>query len=265
MPKLPLLTTLYRSRRLIADLVHKDFIGKYKGTIIGFTWSIITPLFIILIFTFVFSTILKVRFGGGRSADFVVYFLCGMIPWLAFSDALNRSASLIRDNAHFVQRVIFPVEILPLSVALSGMIQLGIGLTLLMGLIGVFFTPLTWTVVFVPLLVCLQLLFTIGLAWTIACLGVFVRDTSHAIGLGMQMWMFLTPIIYPAELVPESLKILLVINPMAHLVQGYRLAIIEGTVPDLYGLIVLTGVMVMVAAFGYLFFMRSKPAFADVL
>tara|TARA_B100000315_G_scaffold252780_2_gene290273 strand:+ start:4912 stop:5649 length:738 start_codon:yes stop_codon:yes gene_type:complete len=245
--------------------VYKDFIGKYKGTAMGFTWSVITPLCIILIFTFVFSTILKVRFGGGRSADFVVYFLCGMIPWLAFSDALNRSAMLIRENAHFVQRVIFPVEILPLSVVLSGMIQLGIGLLLLLGAVGVFFTPLTWTVVFVPLLVCLQLLFTIGLAWTIACLGVFLRDTGHAIGLGTQMWMFLTPIIYPAELVPESLKILLIINPMAHLVQDYRLVIIEGTVPDLGGLVILTCVMVMVAAAGYLFFMRSKSAFADVL
>ena len=265
MPKLAFLTTLYRSRTLIADLVHKDFVGRYKGATMGFTWSIITPLLTILIFTFVFSTILKVRFGGGRGADFVVYFLCGMIPWLAFSDALNRSASLIRENAHFVQRIIFPVEILPVAVSLSGMLQLGVGLILLLGVIGVFFTPLTWTVVFVPLLVCLQFLFTIGLAWTIACLGVFVRDTAHAIGLGTQMWMFLTPIIYPAELVPESLKILLVINPMAHLVQGYRLAIIEGKVPDLYGFVLLTGVMVMVAAFGYLFFMRAKPAFADVL
>ncbi|HHZ83604.1 MAG TPA: ABC transporter permease [Nitrospirales bacterium] len=265
MPKLTLLTTLYRSRSLIADLVHKDFVGRYKGSTMGFTWSIITPLLTILIFTFVFSTILKVRFGGGRGADFVVYFLCGMIPWLTFSDALNRSASMIRENAHFVQRIIFPVEILPLAVVLSGMIQLGIGLILLLGVIGVFFTPLTWTVMFVPLLVCLQFLFTIGLAWMIASLGVFVRDTAHAIGLGTQMWMFLTPIIYPAELVPESLKILLVINPMAHLVQGYRLAIIEGTIPDLYGFIVLTCVMAMVAAFGYLFFMRSKPTFADVL
>ena len=188
-----------------------------------------------------------------------------MIPWLAFSDALNRSASMIRDNAHFVQRVIFPIEILPVSVALSGMLQLGIGLTLLLAVVGIFFTPLTWTVLFVPVLVCLQLLFTIGLAWTIACLGVFVRDTAHGIGIGTQMWMFLTPIIYPAELVPESLKILLVINPMAHLVEGYRLAIIEGAIPDLVGFAILTFVMAMVAVLGYLFFMRSKSAFADVL
>ena len=265
MPSSYLLTTLVRSRRLIIDLVHKDFIGKYKGATIGFTWSIITPLVIILIFTFVFSTILKVRFGGGRSADFVVYFLCGIIPWYIFSDALNRSASLIRENAHFVQRVIFPVEILPVAVSLAGMIQLGIGLTLLLGIVGAFFTPLTWTVLLVPVLVCLQLLFTLGLAWTIACLGVFVRDTTHVIGLGTQMWMFLTPIIYPVELVPESMKILLVINPMAHLVQGYRLVIIEGAVPDLYSFVILTCVLVMTATFGYLFFMRSKSAFADVL
>jgi len=105
----------------------------------------------------------------------------------------------------------------------------------------------------------------LGLAWTIASLGVFLRDTSHAIGIGTQMWMFLTPIIYPAELVPESLKILLIINPMAHLVQAYRLTIIEGTVPDLYGFLGLTFVMVMVAGLGYIFFMRSRPAFADVL
>jgi len=260
-----MLTRLLSSRRLIADLVYKDFVGKYKGATIGFTWSIITPLLTILIFTFVFSTILKVRFGGGRSADFVVYFLCGMIPWLSFSDALNRSASLIRENAHFVQRVIFPVEILPVAVTLSGMIQLGIGLTLLLGVVGTFFTPLTWTVIFVPFLVCLQLLFTLGLAWTIACLGVFLRDTSHGIGIGTQMWMFLTPIIYPAELVPESLRILLVINPMAHLVQMYRLVIIEGTVPELYPLLALTGVMGGIALCGYIFFMRSKSAFADVL
>ncbi len=265
MPKLTFLTTLYRSRQLIGDLVHRDFIGRYKGATMGLTWSVITPLLTILIFTFVFSTILKVRFGGGRSADFVVYFLCGMIPWLAFSDVLNRSASLIRENAHFVQRIIFPVEILPVTLSLSGMLQLGVGLTLLLGVVGVFFTPLTWTIVFIPALVCLQLLFTIGLAWIIACLGVFVRDTAHAIGIGTQMWMFLTPIIYPAELVPESLQVLLVINPMAHLVQGYRRVIIEGAVPDLYGFIVLTCVMAMVAAFGYLFFMRSKSAFADVL
>jgi len=258
-------STLFHSRKLIAEFTYRDFVARYKGATIGFTWAVITPLLIILIFTFVFSTILKVRFGGGRSADFVVYFLCGMIPWLTFSDALNRSASLIRENAHFVQRVIFPVEILPVAVSISGMIQLGIGLTLLLGLVGIFFTPLTWTVLLVPVLVVLQLLFTLGLAWTIASLGVFLRDTSHAIGIGTQMWMFLTPIIYPAELVPESLKILLIINPMAHLVQAYRLTIIEGTVPDLYGFLGLTFVMVMVAGLGYIFFMRSRPAFADVL
>ena len=259
------LRALYRYRSLIADFVRKDFVGKYKGATIGFTWSIITPLVIILIFTFVFSTILKVRFGGGRTADFIVYFLCGMIPWLTFSEALNRSASLIRDNAHFVQRVIFPVEVLPVAVSLSGIIQLGIGLVVLVGVIGVFFTPTTWTIIFVPVLVCLQLLFTIGLAWAIAALGVFVRDTTHAIGLFTQMWMFLTPILYPADLVPKSLGILLVINPMAHLVHGYRLVIIEGTVPDLKSLVILTVVMVLVAVLGYVFFMRSKSAFADIL
>lgn len=260
-----IIKSLLRHGSIIKSYVRRDFTGRYKGSILGSFWTVINPLVILGIYTFVFSGILKIRFGNeGGLLNFAIYTFCGMIAWTAFSDAVSRSATIISENANLVKKVIFPLETLPVYVALSGLFTQIIGSIILVIVVLITKLQLHWTLIFLPLLMSLQLLLTIGLSWFIASLGVFIKDISHIIGLVLLAWMFLTPIMYPESMVPEKFKFIL-LNPLATLVSSYRLIIIEGQLPDFVRLIVLSFFIIAIFCAGYGFFGKAKTAFSDVV
>lgn len=260
------LRDLARNRELIRSMVVRDFVGRYRGSFIGLYWSIINPLVLMALYTIVFSVFLKVRFSTDDSPiDFALYLLCGMLPWNAFAEGLTRSANVIRENANLVKRVVFPLEILPLNLALSAMIHEVIGLVLLTALIAIINKRLYWTLLMVPLLLGIQLLFAVGMNWVMASLGVFLRDILQMIGLVLTAWMFLTPIFYPENVVPARLQIVLWLNPMARLVRYYRMVLLGGNLPDPVGLAALAIGAMLVFLFGYFWFSKTKSMFADVV
>lgn len=260
------LRDLARNRQLIRSMVVRDFVGRYRGSFIGLYWSIINPLVLMALYTIVFSVFLKVRFSTDDSPiDFALYLLCAMLPWNAFAEGLTRSANVIRENANLVKRVVFPLEILPLNLALSAMIHEVIGLVLLTALIAIINKRLYWTLLMVPLLLGIQLLFAVGMNWVTASLGVFLRDILQMIGLVLTAWMFLTPIFYPENVVPARLQIVLWLNPMARLVRYYRMVLLGGSLPDPVGLAALAIGVMLVFLFGYFWFSKTKSMFADVV
>lgn len=260
------LRDLARNRELIRSMVIRDFVGRYRGSFIGLYWSIINPLVLMALYTIVFSVFLKVRFSTDDSPiDFALYLLCGMLPWNAFAEGLTRSANVIRENANLVKRVVFPLEILPLNLALSATIHKVIGLVLLTALIAIINKRLYWTLLMVPLLLGIQLLFAVGMNWVMASLGVFLRDILQMIGLVLTAWMFLTPIFYPENVVPARLQIVLWLNPMARLVRYYRMVLLGGNLPDPVGLAALAIGAMLVFLFGYFWFSKTKSMFADVV
>lgn len=257
--------------QLISTLVKRDFSSRYRASVVGLIWSFLQPVFMITIYTITFSLIMGLRFGkDGTPTSFVLYLFCGMLPWLAFSEALTRSSTVILENSNFVKKLVFPTQILPINVAISALITEGIGILILVAATLVFTGSVHGTIVFIPLILIPQILLTLGLGWLLASLTVFIRDIANFLGMILTAWMFLTPIFYPERIVseaplPEIVKKMFMINPMYIIVSNYRRIFLEGRIVDMRSLALLTGVSLLVFWVGYGWFYRTRKSFADVL
>jgi lipopolysaccharide transport system permease protein len=262
----PAMALLSDHRELIRSMVRRDLTGRYKGSVMGLGWAIITPAVMIIIFTLIFSGIFNARFGTqGGHLSFAVYLFCGLLPWIAFSEGIQRSTTSLTENVNLVKRVVFPIEALPVNLALSAAVQQLIGTVVLIAAALIFERALNPTLLWTPLLLIPQLLATIGLGWLMASLGVFIRDMPQFNQLALSAWMYLTPIFYPENIIPEKYRWLVNLNPMAPLIRSYRRVLLEGKAPDWRGLGVTLLFALICFGFGYWWFERTKKAFADVL
>ncbi len=257
---------LLRHGELIITMTWRDFGARYRGSFGGLVWSVFQPLVMMVIYTLVFSVFLKVRFTTGSSPfEFSVYLLCGLLPWNALSESLTQSTQVLRNNANLVKRVVFPLEILPLNLALAAAIQQVIGFLLLIPLAWLVTGKLQASLLLVPVILVFQLLFVTGVNWVAASFAVFLPDFRHVISLVLMVWMFLTPVVYPEDVVPARLLIIFRLNPMARIVTLYRNAFMSGLLPSLTGLLGAGVLCLLVFMVGYFWFIRTRPGFADVL
>lgn len=258
--------SLYRNRKLIQLMVKRDLVGRYKGSVVGVLWSIVNPLALLFIYWFVFAVIFRVRFGSdGNPINFAFYLITGLLPWMAFAEALIRSNTTLLENVNLVKKVIFPLEVLPVNHTLASCINSLVGVVMLELVALVYYGQFHWTALALPLVLVPQLLLTVGLGWFLASLGVFVRDINHSLSLALTVWMFLTPVVYPIELVPPPLVPVLQVNPFTAIVIGYRKLLLEGQLPPLGPSLYLLAFSLTVFFLGYAWFSRTKRAFADVL
>lgn len=261
--------TIVRHRRLIASMVRRDIHGRYRGSMAGLFWTVINPLLLMLTYFFVFAVVLKVRFGPGPEAagpiNFLLYFICGMLPWLAFSEALARAPSVLLEHRTLVTRVLFPVEILPVNIAVSGLA--GGFFALLVFLAGLlsFRHGVPVTALYLPVVLLAQVLLTIGLCWFLAALGVFLRDTGQFMTFLLTLWFFATPICYPESSLPASALALFEKNPMYVMVRCYRAIFLDHTAPPWrpLGWLAVFGLAAFLLGFGW--FYKSRKSFADIL
>ncbi len=251
---------------LILSLTKRELAARYKGSALGIVWAILTPIVMIAIFTFIFAGIFKARFNATDSQwDYALYLFCGLLPWNAFQESLNLSANAVVNRANLVKRVVFPLETLPVSHALAAMANQMFGtIALLLGLVLIR-RELHLTMLYLPVLLIPQLLVTLGGAWLLASLGVFIRDIVQGISLVLMAWMFLTPIIYPESIVPDAYRSLIDWNPFTPLIRGYRRIFLEGAAPDWFGLAYFAAFALVVFFFGYWWFARTRKNFADVV
>jgi ABC-type polysaccharide/polyol phosphate export permease len=248
---------------LLKELVKRDFQGRYAGSALGLVWSFLQPLWMLLLFTFVFSTVMKVSPAGTRTGHFAVFLFCGLLPWMALHEGVLRAATSITDNASLVKKLRFPAEILVLAVVLAALLHEAIAALLFLGVL-IFLRELAWEGL--PLLLLalpLQLALTLGLGLLLSSIHVFFRDTAQVLGMLFTGWFYLTPIVYPVDLVPERFRPWIELNPLTALVGLYRQAFLGGGVAAVPG----TGALVAVAAVllfaGFLLFGRLKTAFVD--
>jgi lipopolysaccharide transport system permease protein len=262
----PFLSLLSDHRGLIRSMVKRDLSSRYKGSVMGLAWAIITPAVMMAIYTLIFSGVFQAKFGEATGPlDFALYLFCGMLPWMAFSDGVQRSTSSITENMSLVKRVVFPIEALPVNLALASVVQQLLGTVALIVAILLFKRELHLTLLYAPILLIPQLLATVGVGWMMASLGVFIRDMTQFNQLFFSAWMYLTPIFYPEKQIPERFKWLVNLNPMAPLIRSYRRVYLEGLPPDWRGLSVTLAFALVCFVLGYWWFERTKKAFADVL
>lgn len=262
----PLRALFGAHRALVLSMARREVSQRYRGSFLGPIWAILTPAVQIVIFTLIFSGIFQARFGGESGPlGFAVYLFCGLLPWLAFAEAVQRSTSVVIEHVNLVKRVVFPVEVLTVQLSLAALVQQAIGTAVLLTAALVLEQILSPTLFFLPLLLIPQLLLTIGLGWLVASFGVFLRDTGQLVQLTLMAWMYLTPIFYPESMVPRHYRWLVEANPMAPLIRSYRRILLEGLAPDWTGLGWTSIFAIGCFLLGYWWFIRTRKAFADVL
>ena len=260
--------SLWRNRQLIAQMTQREVMGRYKGSIMGLAWSFFNPVFMLTVYTFVFSVIFKSRWGvGGEESktQFAMVLFVGMIVHSLFAEVLNRAPGLILANVNYVKKVVFPLETLPVITMGAALFHTFISLAVLLLAFVVFNGSLHWTAIFTPLVLLPLVILTLGLAWMLASLGVFLRDVGQTIGIITTVMMFLAPVFYPITAIPEEFRSWLLANPLTFIIEQAREVLIWGNSPDWVGLGIYLLVASVVAWAGYAWFQKTKKGFADVL
>ena len=248
---------------LLKELVKRDFQGRYAGSLLGLVWSFVQPLWMLLLFTFVFSTVMKITPVGTRTGHFAVFLFSGLLPWMALNEGVMRASTAITDNAGLVKKLRFPSEILVLAVVLAALLHEAIAAVLFLGVLAALGELSAGGLPLLLLALPLQVALTLGLGLLLGSLHVFFRDTAQILGMAFTGWFYLTPIVYPAALVPARFQPWIRLNPLTPLVELYRQALLGGEmalVPGTGGLVLAAAVLLSV---GFLLFRRLKTAFAD--
>lgn len=260
-------SSLWRNRELIKASAKREVLGRYRGSVIGILWSFFNPLFMLGVYTFVFSVVFQARWGGGTGSktEFALVLFAGLMMFTLFADCINRAPSLILSNVNYVKKVVFPLEILPVVTLLSAMFHMLISLSVWFLAYGVFFGMPHATGLLLPLIVLPFVMFIIGLSWVLASLGVYLRDVSQIIGIVTSVLMFLSPIFYPVSALPENYQHLLYLNPLTPVVEMTRDVLFWGKTPDLVVLCIYWLATAVIAWFGFAWFQKTRKGFADVL
>ena len=257
---------LPRRADLILSLTKRELAARYRGSALGIVWALVTPLVMIAIFTVIFAGIFKAKFGASSlPSDYALYLFCGLLPWNAFQESVQLSAGTIASHANLVKRVVFPLETLPASLSLAGVVNQMFGTVVLIAATIVLRRQLHVTTLLLPLIIIPQLIATLGVAWLVASLGVFIRDIVQGIALLLTAWMYLTPIVYPESLVPARYRAAINLNPFTPLVRNYRRVLLDGATPDWSGLAYFAAFASAVFVLGYWWFARTRKNFADVI
>jgi len=260
------LLELPRHSDLILQFAKRELTGRYRGSALGFLWSLLTPAVMIAIYTFIFAGIFRARFGAhGSPWDYALYLFCGLLPWSAFQESLQISSTTIIAHTNLVKRVVFPLETLPASHSLAAIANQLFGTIVLLTAVTMIRREIHLTLLWLPVLLALQFAMMLGASWFVAALGVFVRDTAQVVTLALTAWMFLTPIIYPASVVPERYRALVNLNPLTALVESYRRVMIEGAMPDVSGLLFFAAFAALSFFGGYFWFAKARRNFADIV
>ena len=247
-------------------MVRRDITARSRGSLAGALWTFLNPLLLMATYFFVFGIVLNQHFGSDRSrSGYVLYFLAGMLPWLAFSEAVGRSSTVMIDYRNFVKKLVFPLETLPVNLAIAGAVTEGFALMILVCGLALARGAVPFSILWLPALVIPQLLLTVGLCWFLAALGVFVRDLGQIMSFVLTLWFFLTPICYPEAGLPREALRILSANPMFVLVRGYRAILLEGVAPEPASLAILWSVSILAAASGHAWFHKLRKSFADVI
>jgi lipopolysaccharide transport system permease protein len=257
---------LWNLRHLIGLMVKRDLLGRYKGSIMGFFWTIINPLGHMLLYIFVFSIILHVQFNGHTGPGaFALYLMAALLPWVAFSESLTRATTCVVEQPNLVKRVVFPLQILPLAVVFSSLLSEAVGIAVLVLVAGIATHTVHATILYLPLILFSQFLFMSGCCWLVSSLGVYLQDLRHMMSLSLSIWMYASPIVYPAEQFPAKLQFLIWLNPIAGIVTDYRNVVLDGHSPNWPMYAAYTTIGAVVFAVGYYFFSKTKRSFADVV
>ena len=262
-----MVTTFTKHWSLIFALSKREIEARYKGSFGGLGWYIIQTLISVGVYSLVFGTIFKARWAetGQAPINFAMALFIGLLVFNLFSESIGRASTLIITNANYVKKMVFPLEILPIVALMTALFNFIIGLIVFLVVCLVLQIDLSWTGLWLPVILAPFAIMVLGFMWFLASLGTFVRDTPQVVSLLTMIMMFLSPLFYPASTLPEELQSLIQLNPVAFPMEQSRKALLFGQSPDFSKLAIFTAIAFLVSALGYLWFRKTRKAFSDVL
>ena len=248
------------SLNILKNLVLRNLKVRYKGSLLGVFWVLLNPLFTMLVLYIVFSCIVKMNI-----KQYPLFLLSAILPWSFFSSSLTDASRSIIDDSNLVKKVYFPREVLPLSYVISNFINFLFSLIIILTVLMIFRIQALKYVYYLPLILIIHLVFTLGLALVVSCANVYFRDIGHILGIMLIFWFYMTPIFYPASMIPSQLYRLYLLNPMASIINIYRDVLFEGNAPSPGNLLTLMLFAGAVSLCAYFIFKKYENSFAKVL
>lgn len=252
---------------LIIALTRRDAFGRYRGSFIGVIWSFINPILMLMVYTFIFSSVFKMKWSDSSNSnqEFSLIMFSGLIVFNLFSECVNRSPGLIISNINYVKKVIFPLEILSVTLLGSAVIHMFINFIVWLIAYLILFGAPPITIFLFPIIILPLLLIILGISWFLASLGVYIKDITQFTGTLVTILMFLSPIFYPLAAIPESYRSVIQLNPLTQVLENVRGVLFWGSVPDLYSWLQFFLISVLVSWIGFAWFQITKKSFADAL
>lgn len=260
------LAALWHARRLMWRFVSNDLRNRYTGSAVGFFWTVVNPLMELITYTFVFHVLIGVSFHpAGGWTHYALFLFCGMVTWFGVQEGVTRATTAIGQHGHLIKKVHFPVLVLPGYVVMASLVNQVIRLGVLCGGALVVGQGLSWHLVLVPLVLVVQVSFVLGLGLLLSTAQVYFKDTIHGVKALLLIWMFVTPIFYPAAVYPKEAILLLQLNPLAHLVGVYHELILNQRLPHPHNVLVITVIGVFTLLVGYAVFHHHRERFSDLV
>ena len=256
-----LIRSLIINRQLIVQMIKREIIGRYKGSVFGLAWSFLNPILMLIIYTFVFSVVFKARWGDGGTdskSQFALLVFVGMIVLGLFTEAVNRSPALVLGNANYVKKVVFPLEVLPIISLGAALFHMVISFLVLIFALVLINHQIQWTIVFAPLIFAPLVIFTLGVTWMLASLGVFMRDVGQTVGILTTVMMFMSPVFYPVSALPVQFQGVMMLNPLTFIIENIRKVLISGYSPDLYAIFLMIAISLIILLIGFKVFQNSE-------
>ena len=249
---------IYTYRHMLFTLVKQDINGRYKGSIFGFLWTLLNPLFMLLVYSIVFQFVFK-----SDIENYPIYLFICLMPWNAFNNMIGAGTTCVSNNASILKKVYFPREVLPLSVVISNTIQYFFSVVIIFIALLVSGVGISWYALLLPIVVLVQITFAFGLILMLSAANVYVRDVQYMMNPIMMIWMYASPILYSISMVPEKWLWLYKLNPMCSIIQGYQNILYDQTLPDFKSLGIVFLVSIVICIIGYIIFNKLQRRFAE--
>lgn len=261
------IATAWKYRELVFTMSKREVLSRYRGSWFGLFWSLITPILLLLVYMFVFGIVFKARWPSATGVDegFASLLFCGIVIYMMFSEMLSRAPRLIIDNANYVKKVVFPLDLLSWVAMLSALFHFALSLFVLLAFVIFWGNGITWFSLYIPLLSVIFMVHLIGMAWFVSALGVYIRDVAYIAGFVTTALIFLSPVFYPKSAVPEGFARAMDLNPLTFYIESFRDVVVLAKAPEFEAMGVAAGLAVVSFVVGYWFFNRVRRGFADVL
>ena len=262
-----MLKSFIQNRSLIYQMTKREVVGRYRGSVLGITWSFFNPLIMLAVYTLVFSTVFQAKWhtDSVSKTEFALVLFIGMIIHGILAEIMNNSPSLMLRHISYVKKVVFPLEVLPWVIMGATLFHALVSIVVWSLFYMIVNQTLQWTVVFLPLVIFPLVIFSLGLSWLFASLGVYIRDLGQVTGVLTTILLFMSPIFYPASMLPEPYRTFIYLNPLTFVIEQARDVLMWGNMPNWFGMGVAYIVSALVAWAGFFWFQKTRQGFADVI